>query len=80
MNLPCLLLINRGPPNGPEFLDFYRQVQDSGRILHLHTPPLENIEFLVKKLDPNLLFIPALCEGVQQADELLLSVEKWSGK
>ncbi|OGV84698.1 MAG: hypothetical protein A2340_15295 [Lentisphaerae bacterium RIFOXYB12_FULL_60_10] len=64
------------PPNGPGHLAFYRQVQKAGKIVHIHLPP-ENVEPLVRELDPNLLMLHTWCRTVAEGEALLESADRW---
>lgn len=66
------------PPNGPAHLDFYRQVQKAGKILHIQAPK-QNVEPLVKALDPGRLMLDVGCDSIEEGQELLESVRRWSG-
>jgi hypothetical protein len=65
------------PPNGPAHLAFYRQVQQAGKILHIQAPR-ENVEPLVKILDPGLMMLDTTCDSVAEGQELLAAVARWA--
>ena len=66
------------PPNGPHWMDLYRRIQTAGKIVHASTP-VENVEPLVRELDPRLLCIEVSgCESPEQADELLAAAKRWT--
>lgn len=65
-------------PNGPAWLDLYRRVQRAGRIVHVNLPP-ENVEPLVRELDPALVCYATSCRSPAEAEELLSAAEKWVG-
>jgi len=66
------------PPNGPHWMELYRQVQKAGRCLDL-SAPLENMEFLIRHLRPEGLILRTCVETQEQADELLDNAVKWCG-
>jgi len=66
------------PPNGPAWMELYRQVQAAGRCLDLDVP-LENLEYLVRHLRPEGLVLRARAESPDQADELADLAVKWCG-
>ncbi len=59
-------------PNGPEWMDLYKQIQEAGRIVDITVQP-EYVKELASKLDPSLLCIHTSCESVTDAEELLYS-------
>ncbi|HUU60515.1 MAG TPA: hypothetical protein VMZ50_13325 [Phycisphaerae bacterium] len=63
------------PPNGPEHLDFYRQVQAAGKIVHVQVPK-QNVLPLVKALDPTLLMLQTACDSPREGRELLAAAER----
>ena len=65
------------PPNGPAYLDLYHQIQAADKIVHIHVPK-ENIEPLVKDLNPGRLMIETGCNSVAEADELLEAAKRWT--
>lgn len=65
------------PPNGPAHLDFYRQVQKAGKIVHIELPAA-NIEPLVRALDPALLMVSTWAATPRQAEELLADAARWT--
>jgi hypothetical protein len=67
------------PPNGPEHLDFYRQVQQAGRIVHISLPK-ENVEPLARALDPGLLMLDVWCDTPDEGRELLAAARRWSAR
>jgi hypothetical protein len=66
------------PANGPAHLEFYRQVQKSGRCLDIAVPP-EHVEFLTRHLRPEGLFISTSAKSVAESNELLDQAVRWSG-
>ena len=66
------------PPNGPDYLDLYRQVQSAGRCLDLDAP-MGNMEYLVRHLRPEGLVLRTWAPSREQADELLDKAKKWAG-
>ena len=65
------------PPNGPAHLAFYRTVQAAGKIVHVQLPR-ENVEPLVKGLDPGLLMLSTSCESIEEGKELLECAKRWT--
>ena len=66
------------PPNGPAYIDFYRQVQAAGRCLDL-AAPCENMEYLARHLRPERLILRTGVASVEQAEELTASTVTWAG-
>ncbi len=66
------------PPNGPTFLDMYRQVQAAGRCLDLEVP-WEHVPFLIRHLQPQGLILRTWAPSLQAADELLADAPAWAG-
>jgi hypothetical protein len=66
------------PSNGPAHLEFYRRVQQAGRRLDLSVS-FENVEFLIRHLRPEGLFISTRTHTVAEADELLDQATRWAG-
>ena len=64
-------------PNGPAYLDLYRAIQAAGRIVHVGLPA-ENVEPLVRELDPGLLCLHVYCKDEQEARELLDAAPRWT--
>lgn len=67
------------PPNGPAYLDLYRTIQRAGKILHIYVP-MENIESIVRSLDPSRLIIETTVRSVREANELLAAARHWAGR
>jgi hypothetical protein len=65
------------PLNGPAHLELYRRIQASGRIVHLQAPA-ENVEALIKALDPTLLVLRTDVMSRTEADELLAQAVRWT--
>ncbi len=64
------------PPNGPAHLEFYRQVQRAGKILHLDVPAA-HVEALVRQLDPARLLLQTHCPSVAAGERLLAAARRW---
>lgn len=82
LSLPWLRVVQytpapNEPPNGPAHLALYRQVQASGKIVHLQVPA-EHVEPLVRGLDPGLLILDTRCPSVAEGQELLRAAVRWS--
>lgn len=65
------------PPNGPEHLGMYRQIQAAGRIVHVELP-WQNVEPLVRELDPTLLMLQTRCPSRDEAERLLEQSVAWA--
>jgi hypothetical protein len=65
------------PPNGPEHLELYRAVQTAGRIVHVSLPA-ENVEPLVRELDPALLMLDTTCPSREAGEALLKESATWA--
>jgi hypothetical protein len=63
-------------PNGPEWMDVYRQIQDAGKIVDISMAP-GNAEEVIKELDPSLLCIHTSCPTIQEGEDLLSSARVW---
>lgn len=66
------------PPNGPAYMELYRQVQAAGRCLDIDVPP-QNVEYVVRHLRPEGLAVRTSAGNPEQADELLDQAVKWCG-
>jgi hypothetical protein len=66
------------PTNGPAHLEFYRRVQQARRGLDLNVCP-EHVEFLIRHLRPEGLFISTSAGTLAEADELLAHAVRWAG-
>lgn len=66
------------PPNGPAWIDLYRQVQSAGRGLDLSVPT-ENMEFLIRHLRPEGVVLRTNAKSREQGEELLDNAAKWCG-
>ncbi|MCE9614503.1 MAG: hypothetical protein K8T26_09520 [Lentisphaerae bacterium] len=64
------------PPNGPAHLDFYRQVQAAGKIVHIQVPK-QHVEPLVRALDPARLMLDTACDTPDEGRELLAAARRW---
>jgi hypothetical protein len=65
-------------PNGPAWLDLYREVQTAGRCLDLSVPP-EHVEFLIRRLRPEGVMLRTRADSPEKADELLDAAVGWCG-
>lgn len=65
------------PPNGPGHLELYREIQAAGKIVHIALGR-NDIEALVKALDPSLLMLQTGCESIAQGRELLAAAKRWA--
>ncbi len=64
------------PPNGPEQIDLYREIQSAGKIVHVQVAK-DLVEPLIRGLDPSLLVLDVRCESIEEAEELLAAVTTW---
>ena len=65
------------PPNGPEHLEMYRRIQAAGRIVHIQVPA-QNVEPLVRALDPALLMLDTWVPSRAEGEQLLEQCVKWT--
>jgi len=66
------------PPNGPDHLEMYRQIQSAGRIVHISLP-VENVEPLVRALDPSRLLLDVDADTRADGERLLEQATQWAG-
>ena len=64
------------PPNGPGHLALYRQIQAAGRIVHIQVAK-EDVEPLLKALDPALLMVQTHCDTAAEGEALLDAATHW---
>lgn len=87
-HLPCLLSLPymrviqytpapSEPPNGPEHMDFYKTIQEAGRIVHIELPK-ENVEPLIRELDPGKLALKTYSETPDDGMRLLDDAVGWA--
>ena len=65
------------PPNGPDHLDFYRKVQAAGKIVHVRVSK-EDVEPMVRNLDPARLMLLTACDSVAEGETLLEAAKRWT--
>lgn len=65
------------PPNGPGHLEMYKKIQAAGRIVHIQLP-WENVEPLVRELDPALLMLDTWCPSRDKGEKLLEQSVAWA--
>ena len=65
------------PPNGREHLPLYRAIQEAGCIVHVQVA-VEEVEPLVRALDPALLMLETAVTTPDEGGELLAAVERWT--
>ncbi|MCY2930105.1 MAG: hypothetical protein NTV86_11540 [Planctomycetota bacterium] len=58
------------PPNGPDHLALYRQIQAAGKIVHVSVPK-QHVEALLNSLDGALLLLETGCDSIAEAESLL---------
>ncbi len=84
LSLPYLRVIQYTPApgepdNGPDHLEMYKQIQAAGRIVHVELP-WQNVEPLVRELDPALLMLHTSCPSRDEGERLLEQSVAWSRK
>lgn len=65
------------PPNGPGHLEMYKQIQAAGRIVHIEVS-VQNVEPLVRELDPALLMLDTRCTSRAEGERLLEQSVIWA--
>lgn len=65
------------PPNGPAHLEMYKQIQAAGCIIHIELPA-DNVEPLVRALDPSLLMLDTWCPSRAEGEKLLEQSVEWA--
>ena len=65
------------PPNGPDHLDMYKQIQAAGKIVHIEVP-LAAVEPLVRALDPSRLMLQTSCRTRDEGVQLLTQMVRWT--
>lgn len=65
-------------PNGPHWINLYRQVQAAGRCLEIAVPP-EHVEYVIRRLRPEGLLVRTRAASAAEADELLDKAAEWAG-
>ncbi len=60
-----------------EWLWLYKKIQDSGKIVMAYVMS-DEVEYFIKKLDAKLSYIVCWCKTKKDAENLLISIEKWS--
>lgn len=82
LSLPYLRVLQYTPapfeqPNGPAHLEMYRAIQAAGKIIHIEIP-IENIEPLVRELDPGLILYSTYAPTRAEGEKLLEQSARWS--
>ncbi|MCX7805756.1 MAG: hypothetical protein N3A38_11285, partial [Planctomycetota bacterium] len=82
LSLPYLRVVQytpapNEPPNGPAHLEMYRRIQAAGRIVHVSLPA-ENVEPLLRELDPGRLMLDTSCPGREEGERLLEDSARWA--
>jgi hypothetical protein len=67
------------PPNGPDHLEMYKQVQAAGKIVHIQVPP-QHVEPLVRALDPTRLMLHTSCADREEGERLLEQMVAWTSR
>jgi len=65
------------PANGPGHLQMYRQIQAAGKIVHIELPA-NNIEPLIRELDPALLMLDTRVSSPAAGELLLEQSVQWT--
>lgn len=65
------------PANGPGHLEMYRAIQAAGKIVHIEVPR-QNVEPLVRELDPALLMLQTWCDSRAAGEKLLADSVEWA--
>ncbi|MEI6520951.1 MAG: hypothetical protein WCO98_13070 [bacterium] len=81
LSLPFMKVIQYVPApfeqaNGPAHLEMYRHIQEAGKIVHIQLPA-ENIEPLVRELNPALLMLETWCQSHDEGEKLLEQITDW---
>ena len=87
-HLPCLLSLPylrviqyvptpAEPPNGIGHLDLYRAIQKAGKIVHIDVP-WQQVEPLLRALDPSRLLMQTTCDSVETGERLLQQSAAWA--
>jgi 5-methyltetrahydrofolate--homocysteine methyltransferase len=66
-------------PHGEAWLEVYRKIQRTGKVLDLYVPNLRDAEYVIRNLDPNLLSLRVVCGSVEEGREFLNAARRWSG-
>lgn len=65
------------PPNGPGHMAMYRTIQAAGKIINIDLPK-ENVEPLVRALDPALMLLQTGCASREEGERLLEQSAVWA--
>ena len=65
------------PPNGTGQLELYRTIQKAGVVVHVAIAK-QQVEPLIKALDPSLLMLDTRCESIDEGEELLAAAKGWT--
>jgi len=81
LSLACVRVIQytpapSEPPNGPAHMEFYRRIQEAGKIVHIQLDA-SNVEPLCRELDPSRLMLHVACRNPSEGRELLASARRW---
>lgn len=60
-----------------KWLSLYKKIQSYGKKIMVYVVP-EEVEFLIKNIDPKLCYIACWCKTKKEGEQLLINVEKWS--
>jgi hypothetical protein len=64
-------------PNGPEWIDLYRRIQDAGRVVMAGIRP-QDAEEVVKALDPARLCLQVRAGSEKEAKEFIEDARRWT--
>lgn len=64
------------PPNGPEHMDLYAEIQRGGKIVHIQTDK-RFVEPLLRGLDPDRTVLEVRCDNMDEGKELLRRSADW---
>ena len=67
------------PDNGPAHLEMYRAIQAAGKIVHVSLPA-QNVEPLLRELDPARVMLDTSCPSVEEGRRLLEASASWAGR
>jgi hypothetical protein len=65
------------PPNGIQHVDFYRRIQEAGKIVHISVRA-DQVEPLCRALDPSRLMLATGCASVEEGRRLIANTAVWS--
>ena len=66
-----------GSPPMREWVPLLRKIQKAGKLVYISCEK-EEVEFLLKELSPEGLLLKTYCDNVEEAEELLERVKRWT--